>query len=671
METKNFVARLNECKVNSNWDLRYEDVEAVGPAHSKTFTVKVVVDGKDYPHGVGRSKKEAKQKAAENALKIIEESHKLTESVAEDSTAQVGKPRVAQDNCIGWLNEYGQRNQVTVKPVELTKLGPNQAMQCCYFMVGDKEYPAATGRTKKEAKEEAARLACAVIQKPMLSSQTMDEVNESVLESSSKSTMNMTETDEGFLEINFIGRINDYCQRSKLTFDYVLVDKRGPAHDLRFYYKLVINNKDYAVGEGRSATKAKQNAAQRAWYALQELSDRNSKVSYGSDVSPTGLLSKPEFCELNPDATPGATSESIVFTDSPEPLKMPIQNPVVKAKRRLAPSFNNVNNSMEEPLHFKGTPRESSESDKIKSLAASSRFMLDFDSIEWLGSGAFGGVYKAQRKLEKKYYAVKIVRWKEKSLREVNALSELLHCNIVRYYTCWLEDSGYQLDNSTNSSSSSQSSIDSSKFLYMQMELCDTMTLRVWIDEKNFQNAKNSQKDSKRRDEGLNIVEQIVSGVEYIHGKNLIHRDLKPANILFGQDGTIKIGDFGLVTIESEDAESMVERTVYKGTPSYMAPEQKSRRSYDRQVDVFALGLIFFELLWRITTSHERKVIWNDVRNQKLPREFLCHFPFESDTIKSMLHAKPEDRPEARKLKEDLEEYMDRLTNKSDDRKTV
>lgn len=75
---------------------------------------------------------------------------------------------------------------------------------------------------------------------------------------------------------------------------------------------------------------------------------------------------------------------------------------------------------------------------------------------------------------------------------------------------------------------SSRSTGDSSiKYLYIQMELCDTKTLRVWIDEKNIQNVKKSLRDSKRREESLTIAKQIVRGVEYIHSKNLIHRDLK------------------------------------------------------------------------------------------------------------------------------------------------
>uniref|UniRef100_A0A3P8R011 Protein kinase domain-containing protein n=1 Tax=Astatotilapia calliptera TaxID=8154 RepID=A0A3P8R011_ASTCA len=227
----------------------------------------------------------------------------------------------------------------------------------------------------------------------------------------------------------------------------------------------------------------------------------------------------------------------------------------------------------------------------------------DFDCIECLAKGGYGHVFKARDKLVKKYYAVKIVRHKEKALREVGALSDLNHSNIVRYYKCWLEDSEYQWDNTTDSYSTSQSSSNSSqKYLYIMMELCDDKTLKDWITEKN----EKTLEESIRRAESLPVMQQIVSGVECIHSHRLIHRDLKPTNIMFGKDGKVKIGDFGLVATETDDNdENQSERTEKTGTKSYMAPEQV-RSLYGSKVDIFALGLIYFELLWKISSGHER-----------------------------------------------------------------
>ncbi|XP_031695628.1 interferon-induced, double-stranded RNA-activated protein kinase isoform X2 [Anarrhichthys ocellatus] len=637
------VAKLNEYTQRERLDLRYEDVRAVGLDHIKTFTVRAVVGGKAYPEGEGKNKKEAKLNAAANVLSVLlGETIDSTENATEASTAPTHQTAFTQANYTCWLNEHGHKSRVTIRALESTRLGLNSTTPCCSFVVGDKEFPAATGKTKKEAKEEAAKLVYLEIcgskttetgeeKSRDTSSQQNEELNQNASDICDKmKSLSAITKDKGFTETNFIAVVDHYCHKTKRSHDYILERRCGPDHSPQFFYKLAIDNKDYPSGEGKNVKEAKQNAARLAWSALKEQPDWDTKVSLWSAVSDDGLSTPPitpESHGAKSKRVPMAASDSAVFTNSSNPPEDQIKSPDVKPKIRIAANFQNAPRNSKEDImpNFKGKNPGSSPSKKTTTQI--SRFTSEFDSIVCLGKGTFGRVFKANQKLLKKNYAIKIVRCKEikKALREVLALSDLHHCNIVRYYTCWLEDSGYQWDSVDDSSS--QSSV---KYLHIQMELCNTNTLRVWIDEKNTQNVKKSLRDSKRREQSLTIAQQIVSAVDYIHSKMLIHRDLKPANILFGQDGEVKIGDFGLVTEENnDDAENLLERTVFKGTPCYMAPEQRSRNTYDRKVDIFALGLIYFELLWNLFTGPERKLILDDARIQKFPENFPHNFPLE------------------------------------------
>ncbi|XP_039890306.1 interferon-induced, double-stranded RNA-activated protein kinase-like isoform X1 [Simochromis diagramma] len=582
MATKNYVAELNEYAQRNRLKLKYEYLGSDGPDHNKVFSQKAIIDGKDYPKGVGKTKKDAKLKAAENALRCLLDGkcQDLTENAAEAST-----PAETDINFICWLNEYGQRNRLTIKPMETTRPGPNNAIPWCSFMVGDKEYPAVSGKTAREAKEEAAKLVYDIIN----GNKTTDTAHENHSDGSGQQSEDLSENvfdlctttknltvnskDPSLVETNYIGLVNDYCQRENCSYKFVDEKICGTPDKRQFFYKLRINNKQYPVGKGKSIKEAKQSAARQAWFVLQEQSSKED------------------------------------------------------AKDR------NVGNGQNE-------------------MPTVSRFTSEFEPLEHLGKGAFGSVYKVRHKQLKIEYAVKVGCYKEKSLREVRTLSDLFHRNIVRYYTFWMQDTGYEWDlrDSCDSYASSHHEGNSeSKFLYIQMELCAKNTLRDWIDEKN----KESVQDSKRREESLRIAQEIVCGVEYIHSKNHIHRDLKPANIMFGVEGEVKIGDFGLVTSDDDDEE----RTVCKGTPSYMAPEQKTERKYDRKVDMFALGLIFFELLWKLSTGSERAKIWPGVRRQRFPEEFSVTFAKEKQIINSLLSEKPEDRPDASAVKAELEEW--------------
>lgn len=442
----------------------------------------------------------------------------------------------------------------------------------------------------------------------------------------------------------------------KLEYEIVL---ERPAEKI-VIMRAVINGQRFPGGEGKNAQKAKQNAARNA---LESLNGKENLIlqmkKKDSNVQHSHLkCRKSLFDGISERKTNGVLPFEVFQDEASATLPTPQTEPdsCGASSEPVAQTCNLSKNSKD----MLCPEEKSSGSSPSDIMPADSEIFShsQFDYVEKLGEGAFGRVVMVKDKLVEKYYAIKIIRCKEKTLREAKVLSDLEHPNIIRYFSCWMEDSGYQSD-STDESCSTQSSTGSpKKCLYIQMELCDTKTLLDWIEDWYTKKS-----NSKRREESLTIAQQMVSGIEYIHSKKLIHRDLKPENILFGQDTKVKIGDFGLVTAENDDDDkSPMKRTVNKGTPSYMAPEQESETNYGRKVDIFALGLIYFELLWKISTRYEKSQTWEDIRKQKLPQEFASTFISEYIIIRSMLSMNPEDRPEASKVITDLEECAKRIS---------
>ncbi|HEY5922602.1 MAG TPA: serine/threonine-protein kinase, partial [Kofleriaceae bacterium] len=97
----------------------------------------------------------------------------------------------------------------------------------------------------------------------------------------------------------------------------------------------------------------------------------------------------------------------------------------------------------------------------------------------------------------------------------------------------------------------------------------------------------------------IDVFGQVCDGVAAAHAAGIVHRDLKPANILVGEDGAVKVADFGLAQLGPDAAITTLTRTdVAMGTFHYLAPEQrKDAHGIDHRADVWALGVIFYEML--------------------------------------------------------------------------
>ena len=189
-------------------------------------------------------------------------------------------------------------------------------------------------------------------------------------------------------------------------------------------------------------------------------------------------------------------------------------------------------------------------------------------------------------------------------------------------------------------------------YLYIQMQLCQKQSLKEWLA------------GNRHREKSVytDIFCQVVDAVKYVHDQGLIHRDLKPSNVLFSLDGTIKVGDFGLVTHTGElcseecsfyEDNTNKQHTKQAGTTLYMAPEQMSSGHYTEKVDIFALGLILFELVYTFETQMEKVRYFSDARKLKFPKNFFVSFAQEAALIDSMLQREPDSRPSASSIRGD------------------
>ncbi|KAJ7390570.1 Eukaryotic translation initiation factor 2 alpha kinase 4 [Desmophyllum pertusum] len=178
------------------------------------------------------------------------------------------------------------------------------------------------------------------------------------------------------------------------------------------------------------------------------------------------------------------------------------------------------------------------------------------------------------------------------------------------------------------------------QYLYIQMEYCEKSTLRNLIDEGLHQD----------KDRVLRLFREIVEGLAHIHTQGIIHRDLKPVNLFLDSHGRIKIGDFGLATTHSmtrggmgpdlpdsnekpqspkSDSTPKESMTGKVGTALYVAPELGNRAGvrvkYSQKVDLYSLGIIFFEMCYKpLTTSMERVKVLGNLRTERIifPGEF-------------------------------------------------
>eukprot|EP01059_Diplonema_ambulator_P015655 TRINITY_DN26831_c0_g1_i1.p1 TRINITY_DN26831_c0_g1~~TRINITY_DN26831_c0_g1_i1.p1 ORF type:complete len:735 (+),score=272.59 TRINITY_DN26831_c0_g1_i1:109-2205(+) len=325
-----------------------------------------------------------------------------------------------------------------------------------------------------------------------------------------------------------------------------------------------------------------------------------------------------------------------------------------------------------------------------------------------LGQGTFGEGWLCADRINKRMVVVKIscnviLSDKEEycAKKEVCIMQSMDHPNVVKFYEAWMEkttvgerlhiameycdsgDIGSLLKNKLNDERNMRIL---STIANQARRHCDTLIKGHFVDDlisdkdlftsvhtKATHIAERIYSDTVEREGRINSwslaeleswLVQLLWGIWYIHKKKVVHRDIKPDNVFLSGGGKIiKIGDFGVSGLQAHTNAHLSTRA---GTPLYMAPEMWDGGSYTDRVDVFALGIMFYELsglvrayeatlpmaekwggAWsaRSVKFLKRQIMSSSIRPMHLPQKQIESSFFE--IIKTMIRKDPKLRPTA------------------------
>ncbi len=207
----------------------------------------------------------------------------------------------------------------------------------------------------------------------------------------------------------------------------------------------------------------------------------------------------------------------------------------------------------------------------------SGRTIGKYQLLEKLGRGGMAEVYKGYQESLDRYVAIKLMHaflvseqdFLQRFKREAKAMASLRHPNIVAIY----DFDVYRDD-----------------MYYLVMEYVSGGTLKQKLEDL----AANQQTMPLER--AIQIALQVAEALDYAHSRGMVHRDVKPANIMLNEDGRAILTDFGIVKLVGGQTMAYTATGALIGTPSYMSPEQAMGKPGDERVDIYALGVLLFQI---------------------------------------------------------------------------
>ena len=236
-----------------------------------------------------------------------------------------------------------------------------------------------------------------------------------------------------------------------------------------------------------------------------------------------------------------------------------------------------------------------------------------------IAHGGMSAVYRAVREGDKRLVALKVLHLGEeidhelihRFMHEYASVARLSHPNIIS-----IEERGF-----------------SSDFAYISMEYCPSGDLKGRI-----------QLGLLPRDV-LDYARQIALGLGAAHRAGLVHRDVKPGNMLFREDGTLVVSDFGVAKDITESNRNFTRPKAVVGTVYYVSPEQIRAGPVDARSDLYGLGVVIYQMLtgYPPFVRQERTDILDAHLNEPVPRLTGKNLPFQS-LVDGLLAKDPDER---------------------------
>jgi predicted Ser/Thr protein kinase len=196
--------------------------------------------------------------------------------------------------------------------------------------------------------------------------------------------------------------------------------------------------------------------------------------------------------------------------------------------------------------------------------------------VERIGRGGMATVYKAYQPALERYVAIKVIhgqlaaddeQFLKRFQREAKAVATLRHPNIVQVFDFGIEDD----------------------VAYMVMEYLEGTTLKAAL------NALAERGEVMPLEEAQRVFLAVASALDHAHRQGMVHRDIKPANVMLTAKEDVVLTDFGIAKIVGGTQYTLTGAII--GTPAYMSPEQGQGERGDERSDVYALGVMLYEMV--------------------------------------------------------------------------